>query len=53
LAKVAVNAIKDGPDWIPGKQNGHTVNSFLIQPVAFSLSDEVTAKGQVLKVTHL
>jgi protein TonB len=41
LAEVAVNAIKEGPDWIPGKQNGHYVNSFLIQPVTFSLSDKM------------
>ncbi len=27
LAEVAVNAIKNGPKWIPGTQNGHVVNS--------------------------
>jgi len=52
LADVAVNAIKNGPDWIPGKQNGHVVNSYLIQPVNFSLNDEVMPKGASLKVTH-
>ncbi|MEO8819499.1 MAG: N-acetylmuramoyl-L-alanine amidase [Ginsengibacter sp.] len=46
LAKVAVNAIKDGPNWIPGKQNGHAVNSFLIQPVRFALSDNVGLKNE-------
>jgi len=40
LAEVAVNAIKNGPDWIPGVQNGHNVNSFKIQPVTFALNDE-------------
>jgi hypothetical protein len=41
LAEVAVNAIKQGPKWIPGKQNGHVVNSYLIQPVTFSLKDKM------------
>jgi protein TonB len=41
LAEVAVNAIKQGPDWIPGKQNGHIVNSYLIQPVSFALNDKM------------
>jgi N-acetylmuramoyl-L-alanine amidase len=39
LAEVAMNAIKEGPDWIPGKQNGHIANSYLIQPVRFALND--------------
>jgi hypothetical protein len=52
LAEVAVNAIKQGPDWIPGKQNGHIVNSYLIQPVSFALNDEMMLKGASLKVTH-
>jgi len=41
LAEVAVNAIKKGPLWIPGKQNGLSVNSYVIQPVSFSLSDKM------------
>jgi N-acetylmuramoyl-L-alanine amidase len=41
LADVAVNAIKNGPNWIPGRQNGHVVNSYLIQPVNFSLNDKM------------
>jgi N-acetylmuramoyl-L-alanine amidase len=41
LAEVAMNAIKEGPNWVPGKQNGHFVNSFVIQPVTFSLSDKM------------
>lgn len=44
LAKVAVNAIKEGSEWIPGKQNGHYVNSYVIQPVNFSLSDKLQVK---------
>lgn len=51
LAKVAVNAIKNGPDWIPGKQNGHAVNSYVIQPVTFYLGDQsVDVKGTTYKV---
>jgi len=41
LADVAVNAIKNGPNWILGRQNGHVVNSYLIQPVNFSLDDKM------------
>ncbi len=33
LASIAVNAIKNGPKWIPATQNGHTVASYRIQPV--------------------
>ncbi|MDP4285381.1 MAG: energy transducer TonB [Bacteroidota bacterium] len=39
LADVSVNAIKQGPKWIPGEQNGHAVNSLVIQPVRFFLND--------------
>jgi protein TonB len=53
LANVAVNAIKKGPEWIPGKQNGHAVNSFVTVPVTFKLNDELIPKGASPKVTHL
>jgi bla regulator protein blaR1 len=46
LADVAVNAIKKGPMWIPGKQNGHNVNSFVTVPVTFKLSDNIMNKNE-------
>jgi len=46
LAEVAVNAIKKGPLWIPGKQNGHTVNSYVLVPVTFKLSDNIGIKNE-------
>ncbi len=39
LADVAINAIENGPRWIPGMQNGREVNSFVVQPVKFFLND--------------
>jgi outer membrane biosynthesis protein TonB len=41
LADVAINAIMHGPRWIPGMQNGHLVNSYVIQPVRFLLNDHL------------
>jgi hypothetical protein len=40
LAEVAVNAIKQGPRWTPGMQNGYAVNSYVIQPVRFVVGDQ-------------
>jgi N-acetylmuramoyl-L-alanine amidase len=39
LAEVAVNAVKNGPDWNPAEQNGHKVNSFRLQPVTLKKSN--------------
>ncbi|HRN72430.1 MAG TPA: energy transducer TonB [Ginsengibacter sp.] len=33
LARILVDAIKDGPKWIPAEQNGHIVNAYLEIPV--------------------
>lgn len=33
LAEIAVNAIRNGPNWIPAIQNGHYVNAYRTQPV--------------------
>lgn len=33
LAKIAINAIRKGPKWIPASQNGKTVVSYRLQPV--------------------
>jgi N-acetylmuramoyl-L-alanine amidase len=46
LADVAVNAIKNGPRWIPGMQNGHAVNSYMIQPVNFAVNDNNAIKNE-------
>ncbi|MEO7834223.1 MAG: energy transducer TonB, partial [Ginsengibacter sp.] len=46
LAEVVMNAIKDGPNWMPGKQNGQVVNSFVIQPVTFKLSDHIMNRNE-------
>ena len=36
LAKIAVNAIKKGPKWIPAVQYGRPVNAYRLQPVTIS-----------------
>jgi antitoxin component YwqK of YwqJK toxin-antitoxin module len=36
LARVAVQAIKNGPKWIPAKQYGRRVNAYRLQPVTLS-----------------
>jgi len=33
LAEVAVNAIRNGPKWVPAQQNGRYVNAYRLQPV--------------------
>ncbi len=33
LAEVAVNALRQGPKWIPAKVNGKPVNAYWVQPV--------------------
>ena len=44
LANVAVNAVKDGPNWIPAQQNNHAVATYRLQPVSFLLSDQSPSK---------
>lgn len=36
LAAISINAIKDGPKWIPASQNGHTVAAYRLQPVTLT-----------------
>ena len=36
LANTALYAIRTGPKWIPATQNGHTVNSYRLQPVTLT-----------------
>ncbi|HWR33343.1 MAG TPA: energy transducer TonB, partial [Chitinophagaceae bacterium] len=38
----AMRIIRIGPKWIPAKQNGLIVNSYVQQPVTFSVSEEIT-----------
>ncbi len=33
LAEIAVNAIRNGPNWTPAQQNGRQVNAYRLQPV--------------------
>lgn len=33
LAKVCIDAIRKGPDWIPAQQNGKYVNAYRLQPI--------------------
>ena len=33
LAKVAIEAIENGPKWIPAQQNGRYVNAYRLQPI--------------------
>jgi hypothetical protein len=46
LADVAVNAIKKGPAWNAGTQNGHAVNSYVLVPVTFKLNDNLMIKNE-------
>lgn len=41
LAAISINAIKDGPKWIPASQNGHTVAAYRLQPVTLTNPDEI------------
>ena len=35
LAEISINAIKNGPTWIPAQQNGQSVNAFHMQSVVY------------------
>ncbi len=39
ISKVAIDAIKNGPKWIPAKQNGRPVNAYRIQPITLQHAD--------------
>ena len=36
LAKIVVEAIENGPKWIPAQQNGRPVNAYRLQPVTLT-----------------
>lgn len=40
LAEVAVNAIRNGPNWTPAQQNGRYVNAYRLQPVTLQNPDQ-------------
>ena len=40
LAKIAVEAIENGPRWIPAQQNGKYVNAYRLQPVTLTEPDK-------------
>ena len=40
LAEIAVNAIKQGPNWTPAQVNGHLVNAYRLQPVTLQRPNE-------------
>ena len=40
LAKIAVEAIENGPRWIPAQQNGKKVNAYRLQPVTLTEPDK-------------
>ncbi|MGV3529188.1 MAG: M56 family metallopeptidase [Flavisolibacter sp.] len=41
LADAAMKALRTGPKWHPGKQNGMVVRAYHVQPVTFVISDDV------------
>ncbi len=40
LAKIAIDAIENGPRWVPAQQNGKNVNAYRIQPVTVTEPDK-------------
>ena len=40
LARIAVEAIENGPRWIPAQQNGRYVNAYRLQPVTLTEPDK-------------
>ncbi|MFT3980899.1 MAG: N-acetylmuramoyl-L-alanine amidase [Ferruginibacter sp.] len=44
-----INVIKEGPKWIPAKQNGRNVNSIRKQPITFVVEEEQDDKPAITK----
>jgi N-acetylmuramoyl-L-alanine amidase len=40
LSRTIVDALKQGPKWIPAMQNGHKVKAYRRQPVTFQIAEE-------------
>ncbi len=49
LAKVSIDAIKNGPKWIPASQNGHTVAAYRLQPITLTNPDKKPASTETEK----
>ena len=47
-AKHCIEVLKNGPKWIPAKQNGHIVAAYRKQPITFVISDEMDEKEKVI-----
>lgn len=40
LAKIGIDAVKNGPKWIPAQQNGRCVNAYRLQPISVQDPDK-------------
>ena len=40
LSRVGIEAVENGPKWIPAQQNGHFVNAYRIQPITLQDPNE-------------
>ena len=40
LSRTVVEALKNGPKWIPAMQNGHKVKAYRRQPVTFQIAQK-------------
>jgi len=40
LAEISVEAIRKGPKWNPGNQNGHIVAAYKDQPITFTITEQ-------------
>ena len=47
-AKHCIDIIKNGPKWLPAKQNGHIVAAYRKQPITFVISEEMNEKEKVI-----
>ena len=39
-ANMCIELIKNGPKWVPGKQNGKLVNAYKKQPITFIITEQ-------------
>ena len=46
-AKHCIDVLKNGPKWIPAKQNGHIVAAYRKQPITFIISEEMDLKEKI------
>ena len=48
LANHCIEVLKNGPKWIPAKQNGHIVTSYKKQPITFVIIDEKEDEKKII-----